>query len=121
MIKQLATAVLAGYIPVAAANDFPTQARVEYVLSCMQATGKQSYDSLYACVCEVDHIASKLSYQDYTQAQTLSFLYGTPGERGGVFRDAVSDARKRVKEFRQLRETAHGTCAGVTLVAPATN
>jgi len=121
MIKRLAAAVLAGYMPVAIANDFPTQARVEYVLNCMQEAGKRSYDTMYSCVCEVDRIASVLSYQEYTKAETLSFLYSTPGERGGVFRDAVSEARKRVRELADLRETARTSCSVGRVVAPASN
>ena len=121
MIKRLAATVLAGYMPLAIANDFPTQARVEYVLSCMRDAGEQSYDTLYSCVCEVDRIAAVMPYQDYTKAETLSFLYSTPGERGGIFRDAVSDARKRVKALAQIRETARAACSVRTLVAPETN
>lgn len=113
-------------VPVAAiapasANDFPTQARVEYVLSCMQDAGKQSYDTLYACVCEVDRIAAVMSYQEYTKSETLSFLYSTPGERGGVFRDAVDDARRRVKDLAKLRDTARTACHVRRIEAPATN
>ena len=120
MLKRLAAVALALNAPLAAANDFPTQARVEYVLSCMAAAGGQSYDTLYACVCEVDRIASVLSYQQYTQAETLTFLYSTPGERGGIFRDAVSEARSKVKDLSKIRESARAACTVKSLTAPAT-
>ena len=94
----------------ALANDFPTQARVEFVLACMDLEGGQSYDTLYPCVCMVDRIASQISYEDYTTAETLSFLYSTPGERGGVFRDAAPEARARIEQFRTLREEAGTVC-----------
>ena len=94
----------------AGANDFPTQARVEFVLSCMDERGGQSYNSLYPCVCVIDKIASQMPYREYTAAETLSFLYGTPGERGGFFRDAAPRSRKRIKEFRALRAEAEGAC-----------
>ena len=94
----------------AVANDFPTQARVEFVLSCMGERGGQSYDSLYPCVCVVDTIASRMPYREYTAAETLSFLYGTPGERGGFFRDAAPRSRERIKAFRTLREEAEAAC-----------
>ncbi len=100
------------------ANDFPTQARVEYVLGCMSSNGEQSYDTLYACVCEIDRIASVMKYSEYTAAETLTFLYRTPGERGGVFRDAAPGARKRVKDFRALRESTKASCSVKKLVAP---
>jgi hypothetical protein len=72
---------------VAAANDFPTQARVEFVLGCMNEQGGQSYDNLYKCVCLVDAIAAEMSHEEFAQAQVFSQLRSTAGERGGVFRD----------------------------------
>jgi hypothetical protein len=72
---------------VALANDFPTQARVEFVLGCMNEQGGQSYDTLYKCVCLIDAIAAEMSHDEFTQAQVFSQLRSTAGERGGVFRD----------------------------------
>ena len=69
------------------ANDFPTQARVEYALQCMSEHGGQNYNTLYACVCAIDTIASRLSYDEFTKAVTYTNLRKTPGERGGLFRD----------------------------------
>ncbi|MGI9320865.1 MAG: hypothetical protein ACR2O5_05580 [Thiogranum sp.] len=69
------------------ANDFPTQARVEYALQCMSDHGGQNYNTLYACVCAIDAIASRLSYDEFTKAVTYTNLRKTPGERGGLFRD----------------------------------
>ena len=94
----------------AVANDFPTQARVEFVLSCMDERGGQSYNSLYPCICAVDRIASRMPYREYTAAETLSFLYSTPGERGGFFRDAAPRSRQRIKAFLALREEAEAAC-----------
>ena len=94
----------------AVANDFPTQARVEFVLSCMDARGGQSYNSLYPCICAIDRIAAQMPYREYTAAETLSFLYSTPGERGGFFRDAAPRSRKRIKAFQALREEAEAAC-----------
>ena len=98
------------YAGSALANDFPTQARVEYVIACMNERGGQSYDTLYLCVCAIDRIASGISYQDYVQAETLSFLFSTPGEKGGVFRDAAPESRKRIKALNALREESEAAC-----------
>ncbi len=92
------------------ANDFPTQARVEYVLACMERHGGQTYENMYACVCAIDQLASTLPYDDYVQVEMLSFLRGTPGERGGIFRDAAPDSRERVNALEQAREEAEGAC-----------
>ena len=94
----------------AMANDFPTQARVEFVLSCMDERGGQSYNSLYPCICVIDRIAAGMPYREYTAAETLSFLFGTPGERGGIFRDAAPSSRKRIEAFRTLRQEAEDAC-----------
>ena len=94
----------------AVANDFPTQARVEFVLSCMGERGGQSYNSMYPCICVIDRMAAQMPYREYTAAETLSFLYSTPGERGGFFRDAAPRSRKRIKAFLALREEAEAAC-----------
>ena len=111
-VPVLAAAALASLsvITSAMANDFPTQARVEFVLSCMDERGGQSYNSFYPCICAIDKIASKMPYREYTAAETLSFLYGTPGERGGFFRDAAPRSRKRIKAFQALRAEAEAAC-----------
>lgn len=98
------------YAGSAMANDFPTQARVEFVLSCMGERGGQSYNTLYPCICIVDKIAGRMSYREYTAAETLSFLFSTPGERGGMFRDAAPQSMKRIKALRALREEAEAGC-----------
>lgn len=113
--KQLSALMLAALVPLfwagsATGNDFPTQARVEFVLSCMGERGGQSYDTFYPCVCVIDRIAGKIPYREYAAAETLSFLYGTPGERGGFFRDAAPQSRKRIKFFHALRADAEAAC-----------
>ncbi len=69
------------------ANDFPTQARVEYVLRCMDSHGGQKYDVLYSCICIIDKIAEKIAYDEFVEGEVFAQLRTTPGERGGVFRD----------------------------------
>lgn len=98
------------FAPVAAeANDFPTQARVEYVLKCMDERGGQSYDTLYSCVCSIDKIASKLSYDEYVQGEVFVQLRRTPGERGGVFRDP-DQAKTLYEKFVSVIEAAEDSC-----------
>jgi hypothetical protein len=91
------------------ANDFPTQARVEFVLGCMNERGGQSYDTLYKCVCLVDAIADEMSYDEFAQAQVFSQLRSTPGERGGVFRDP-DQARTLVEKLAGVVERGKARC-----------
>ncbi|WP_045223306.1 hypothetical protein [Methyloterricola oryzae] len=93
----------------AAVNDFPTQARVEYVLGCMQEHGGQNYDNLYHCVCSADKIASKMSYEEFGQAQTFTFLFNTPGERGAEFRDPPQSDKLR-KKLKEAKAEAAAAC-----------
>jgi hypothetical protein len=95
----------------ARANDFPTQARVEYVLRCMDAAGGQNYNNLYACVCEVDRIAEAFSYAEFTEAETYALMRSTPGEQGGVFRDP-DRAGDLQKKYREVVAGAEQACFG---------
>jgi hypothetical protein len=65
----------------AAANDFPTTSRVEYVLECMKDHGGK-YEYLYKCSCAIDQIASRLKHDDYVEASTASRHQSLGGERG---------------------------------------
>jgi hypothetical protein len=77
-------------------NDFPTLARVEFVVKCMNKMGTQSYDTLYQCSCSLDRIAERMSYDDFAEASAFTMLRRTPGEKGGIFRDPP--------QAKQLRE-----------------
>jgi len=92
-----------------AANDFPTQARVEFVLGCMNEQGEQTYDTLYPCVCLIDAIAADMSYQEFAEAQVFSQLRSTPGERGGVFRDP-DQAQSLTEKLEAATERGRSAC-----------
>ena len=111
-MKKLLTiaSIMAVWSPLASGNDFPTQARVEYVLQCMADQGGQSYDTMYACICSIDKIAEQISYKEFSSAEMLTYLWSTPGERGGVFRDAAKESRKRIKTLADVRRQAEASC-----------
>jgi len=94
---------------VAGANDFPTQARVEYILRCMDSHGGQKYENLYSCTCVIDKIADKIPYDEFVEAEVFAQLRGTPGERGGVFRDP-DRAGLLVRKINDLTEVAEKSC-----------
>ncbi len=91
------------------ANDFPTQARVEYVFECMHKHGGQNYDNLYHCSCMMDELARKLSYQEYSEAVVFTKLRSMPGEAGGVFRDPPQAGRLRDK-LKAAEAAAKAVC-----------
>ena len=94
---------------VALANDFPTQARVEYVLRCMDSHGGQKYDVLYSCICIIDKIAEKIAYDEFVEGEVFAQLRTTPGERGGVFRDPDRSSLL-IGKISEITEGAEKSC-----------
>ena len=90
-------------------NDFPTQDRVEYVLQCVEKEGGLKYETLYPCICKIDKIAEKMSFAEYTEARTFTFLRRTPGEKGGVFRDPPR-AKKLRQQLQEAEKYADSKC-----------
>jgi hypothetical protein len=107
--KLLFLLIGAAVTPSALGNDFPTLARVEYVLGCMNQIGNQNYDTLYQCVCSADKIAERLSFDDYSEAQTFTMLRSTPGEKGGVFRDPPQAEELR-EALADAQDYARASC-----------
>jgi hypothetical protein len=93
----------------AQANDFPTQARVEYVLGCMESRGGQTYENLYSCTCVIDKIAEEIAYDEYVEGEVFTQLRSTPGERGGVFRDPER-ASLLTQKLNDITEVAEKSC-----------
>ena len=85
------------------ANDYPTNARAEYVFGCMAANG-QSRDMLERCSCSVDALASIMPYDRYVQAETILAMRQGVGERMSMFRntkmfdDIVAELRRAQAE-----------------------
>jgi hypothetical protein len=88
-------------------NDFPTRDRVEYVLECVAKNGGLNFTNQNSCTCMVDKIAEKMTYKEYIEARTFTFMRSTPGEKGGLFRDPkqAKDLRKLLKESEQYAES----------------
>jgi hypothetical protein len=107
MYRKLAPALflLAGFIaaPARADNDYPTEARADYVFGCMAANG-QTQDALKRCSCSIDVIASILPYDRYVEAETILSMRQGVGRTATVFRnvakfdDMVADLRRAQAE-----------------------
>ena len=89
------------------ANDFPTQARAEYVLACMSSAGEDARN-LRQCSCAIDHIASDLPYDKYVAAETVMRMRKLNGEKGSLFResDSLHDTVKILKSAEAGAEKA---------------
>ena len=88
-------------------NDYPTEARADYVFACM-ATNGQDRLTLSRCACSIDVIASILPYEAYVEAETVLMLQQGSGEKLSVFKtmtvatDAVARLRRAQAEAEML-------------------
>jgi hypothetical protein len=91
-------------------NDFPNVDRVLYVQACMRAhPGGNFYEMVNKCSCVLDHLASEMSFDDYTSMSTLVNANSIGGERGGVIRDN-EPAQAQIKHYRELQTKAQKGC-----------
>ena len=109
MPKRIPLLLILCAAPLAYANDFPTRARVEFVLACMRDSKASPQESMYKCSCAIDAIAEKISYDEWVDLSTIANGITIAGERGGVVRD-IKDARKRIASYRELQENAKKQC-----------
>ena len=110
MGMKYALLLLLGSMPIAAhANDFPTRARVEFVLNCMRESKAPQQESMYKCSCAVDAIADTVDYATWVDLGTIANATTIAGERGGVMRD-MKDGRKMIASYRELQENAKKRC-----------
>lgn len=98
------TAAAAGAQQPGVVNDYPTEARADYVFVCMAANG-QSRESLRRCACAIDVIASILPYDRYVEAEAVLSLRQASGERVAVLRSAAGP-NEMVRDL--LRAQAEG-------------
>lgn len=89
-------------------NDYPTEARADYVFACMASNGR-SADVLRRCSCSIDVIASIVSYDDYVEAETVLSLQQVGGERMSIFRTTAL-AKELVATVRRAQAEADILC-----------
>ena len=94
----------------AAPANYPTEALADYVFGCM-ATNGQTPDALRRCSCSIDHIAGQLTFDEYTQAETVLRMQQIPGgdSRITMFRSSPW-AAAMVDKLRQAQAEAEARC-----------
>ncbi|WP_376717729.1 hypothetical protein [Labrys neptuniae] len=84
-------------------NDYPTKARVDYVIGCMAANG-ETREAMERCACSIDVIASILPYDGYERAETILSMRQGVGQQSAIFRstkqfdDDVANLRRTQAE-----------------------
>ncbi len=89
-------------------NDYPTEARADYVFACMKSNGDTQV-ALRQCSCSIDVIASLLPYKGYVEAQTVLSLAQVPGRFGGMFR-SPEPAKAAVNNLRRAQAESEVRC-----------
>ena len=89
-------------------SDFPTQARVEYVLACIGGREVNSTE-LRECSCVVDIIAAHLSYEDFLRAKALSALQQTNTPSAEVYQ-TVTMTRRFLDKYLRAQASAELKC-----------
>ena len=111
-MRRLAFAIaLAAGAPAAAqegVNDYPTEARADYVFACMATNGQTRY-MLARCACSIDVIATILPYDDYVAAETVLRMRLAPGERSAMFRGTATTTAI-VADLRRAQAEAEIVC-----------
>jgi hypothetical protein len=89
------------------ANDYPTEARADYVYACMAVNG-QTREMLDKCSCSIDQIAAILPYDEYEQAETLISV----GLKGGenVAWTKIPQMQEKVKNMRRAQVEGELRC-----------
>ena len=92
----------------AAANDYPTSARAEYVFACMKTNG-DTREALDQCSCSIDVIASLLPYDAYVSAATVASMNQAAGQIGSIFR-GTAIARDALARLRRAQAESEIRC-----------
>lgn len=111
-VISTATLMLALLLPAAtmaqAVNDYPTNARAEYVFTCM-ATNGQNREMLDRCACAIDQIATVLPFDDYVRAETVLRMQQVSGERASMFK-GMAEMNEFVARLRRAEAEAEILC-----------
>lgn len=91
-----------------AINDYPTNARAEYVFTCM-ATNGENREMLDRCSCAIDQIATVLPYEDYVSAETVLRMRQVTGERASMFK-GMAEMTEIVAKLRRAEAEAEILC-----------
>ena len=108
-LTLFATPLLAADPIAPALNDYPTEARADYVFGCMVTNG-QTREALTKCSCSIDTIASILPYEGYVQAETVLQLRQGGGERAAMFRGGTASVNEMLAALRRAQAEAEMLC-----------
>ena len=89
-------------------NEYPTEARADYVFGCMKANGETRH-ALEQCACSIDVIATILPYERYVTAETVLSMSQVRGNLGTEFRSS-EQAASALNDLRRAQAEAEVRC-----------
>lgn len=104
LVTMIAQAAGAQELP---PNDYPTEARADYVYACMQVNGP-TREILQKCSCSIDEIAAVLPYKEYEEAETIMSIIQKGGESVSPFR--TPDMQAKVKNMKRAQVEGELRC-----------
>ena len=107
-VMLIAFAAATACVGAAELNDYPTEARADYVFACMKTNG-DTQPALRQCSCSIDVIASILPYERYVAAQTVLSLSQVEGRFGAMFR-SPEPVKAAVNDLRRAQAEAEVRC-----------
>ena len=99
LFKKISLLVLLVFCVNTHANDFPTQARSEFVFACM-SSNESNRDFMAKCSCAIDEIAKRISYKEYAQAEAIARLWEGASPREEAFKSVGLSKDRMQKLFR---------------------
>ena len=93
----------------AAAFDYPTAERVNYVMACMRDNPGPHYEMVNKCSCAIDALARDVSLDDFVAMSTAANANTIGGERGSYIRDSEA-LQAQIRKFRDLQAAAKKGC-----------
>ncbi|EMR12662.1 hypothetical protein MPL1_09290 [Methylophaga lonarensis MPL] len=92
----------------AAANDFSTMTRVQYVQECVQSNPHMNlYESTNKCSCVIDEIAKEYNQVEFDDAAASYKYRNMVADRGRTVRQ---NSREAVSKFEKVLLTSYETC-----------
>ncbi len=101
-------AALPARAAVSAHNDYPTDARADYVFGCMKSNG-ETHEALERCSCSIDVIASLLPYDAYVAGETVASLMQDSGPAGRAIK-ATTLAKDKLVTLRRAQAESEVRC-----------
>ena len=92
----------------AEANDFPTQARSEFVFACM-SSNQSNRDFMAKCSCAIDEIAKRINFEEYAQAEAIARLQLGASPREEAFK-SVGLSKERMEKLYRAQAASELEC-----------